>query len=211
MKKTRSDLEWQASRRRTHFEKMKPIQWRRSKLGRYLRHLPRAKHIRGTWIHRIFGDRLFANELWHPTGQKFAAGMSIGAFFALMPLPVQMIAAALTAFFFRANIPAAIAGTWVSNPFTFPFCVYFQYRLGCFLSGREPMHIKNPDFFSSLSSAPMPFFIGIVPAGLILAAVTYPVTLVLWEWITRSIHAAKNRRFTTREAKNPCANDNESA
>jgi uncharacterized protein (DUF2062 family) len=148
-------------------------------------------------IHRIFGDRLFANDLWHPTAQKFAAGMAIGAFFALVPLPVQMIAAALAAFFLGVNIPAAIAGTWISNPFTFPFCVYFQYRLGCLITGREPMHFANPDLLGSLSEAPMPFLIGIIPAALLLAAVTYPVTLVLWTWITRSIHAAKRHRHAS--------------
>jgi uncharacterized protein (DUF2062 family) len=180
---------------------MKPIQWRRTRLGRYLRHMPRAKHIRGTWIHRVFGDQLFDKVLWHPTGQKFAAGMAIGAFFALMPLPVQMIAAALTAFFLKANIPAAIAGTWISNPFTFPFCVYFQYRLGCFLTGRDPIHFKDSDLLASLSSAPMPFLVGIIPAGLILAAATYPVALLLWEWTTRSINAAKNRTLAIQAAK----------
>ena len=188
---------------------MKPIQWRRSRIGRYLRHLPRAKHIRGTWIHRVFGDRLFANELWHPTGRKFAAGMAIGAFFALIPLPVQMIAAALTAFFFRANIPAAIAGTWLSNPFTFPFCVYFQYRLGCFLTGRQPMHFKDPDLFASLSGAPMPFVVGIVPAALILAAATYPATLVLWDLTTKSVHAAKEHRMAVAAAKKSAASKNQ--
>lgn len=187
------------------FEKMKPIQWRRSKIGRYLRHLPRAKHIRGTWIHRIFGDRLFANELWHPTGQKFALGMAIGAFFALMPLPIQMIAAALAAFFLRANIPAAIAGTWISNPFTFPFCVYFQYRLGCMLTGREPMHFNDPDLLASLSGAPLPFLVGIIPAALLLAAATYPMTLVLWEWATKSVHAAREHRLALAEAKKSAA------
>jgi uncharacterized protein (DUF2062 family) len=191
------------------FEKMKPIQWRRSKIGRYLRHLPRAKHIRGTWIHRIFGERLFANELWHPTGQKFALGMAIGAFFALMPLPVQMIAAALAAFFLRANIPAAIAGTWISNPFTFPFCVYFQYRMGCMLTGREPIHFKDPELLASLSGAPMPFLVGIIPGALLLAVATYPVTLVLWEWVTKSVHAAREHRLALAAAKKTAAIKNQ--
>jgi uncharacterized protein (DUF2062 family) len=112
-----------------------------------------------------------------------------------------MIAAALAAFFLRANIPAAIAGTWISNPFTFPFCVYFQYRLGCFLTGRTPMHFKDPDLLASLSGTPMPFLVGIIPGGLLLAAVTYPVTLILWELTTRSIHAAKMRRLAMLAAK----------
>ena len=153
----------------------------------------------------MFGDRLFANELWNPTGQKFALGMAIGAFFALMPLPVQMIAAALSAFFLRANIPAAIAGTWISNPLTFPFCVYFQYRLGCILTGREPIHFKDPELLASLSSAPMPFLVGIIPAALLLAAVTYPVTLVLWQWVTKSVHAAREHRLALAAAKKSAA------
>ncbi|MEI8294137.1 MAG: DUF2062 domain-containing protein [bacterium] len=187
---------------------MKPTKWRRTRLGKYLRHLPRAKQIRGTWIHRIFGDRLFANELWHPTGQKFAAGMAIGAFFALVPLPVQMIAAAVAAFLLRVNIPAAIAGTWISNPLTFPLCIYFQYRLGCFLTGREPMHFQDPDFLSSLSDAPVPFLAGVVPAGLILAAATYPITLLLWTWTTRSLGASRRIRQAGHPARKPRAGEN---
>ena len=57
---------------------MKPIHWRRTKLGKYLRHLPRRKHIKGTMVHRLFGDRLFDSELWHPTRQRFASGMALG-------------------------------------------------------------------------------------------------------------------------------------
>jgi len=47
----------------------------------------------------------------------------------------------------------------------------------------------------------MPFLVGIIPAGLLLAAATYPVTLILWEWSKRSIHAAKKRRLEILAAK----------
>ena len=160
---------------------MKPIHWRRSKLGKYLRHLPRAKHIRGTWLHRCMGERLFATELWHPTRQRFAAGMAMGAFFALLPLPIQMIAAALMAYITRVNIPAAIAGTWISNPLTFPICIYAQYRIGCLLTGREAIGFKSHDALAMLTHAPMPFFVGIVPTALLLAIIIYPITLLIWD------------------------------
>ena len=160
---------------------MKPIHWRRTKLGKYLRHLPRAKHIRGTWLHRRLGERLFAPELWHPTRQRFAAGMAVGAFFALLPLPIQMLAAALMAYITRVNIPAAIAGTWISNPLTFPFCVYAQYRIGCLLTAREAIGFRSHDAFSMLTHAPMPFFVGIVPTALLLAIIVYPLTLLIWD------------------------------
>jgi hypothetical protein len=160
---------------------MKPIHWRRTKLGKYLRHLPRAKHIRGTWLHRRLGERLFAPELWHPTRQRFAAGMAVGAFFALLPLPIQMLAAALMAYITRVNIPAAIAGTWISNPLTFPLCVYAQYRIGCLLTAREAIGFRSHDAFSMLTHAPMPFFVGIVPTALLLAIIVYPLTLLIWD------------------------------
>lgn len=160
---------------------MKPIHWRRTKIGKYLRHLPRAKHIRGTWLHRRLGERLFAPELWHPTRQRFASGMAVGAFFALLPLPIQMLAAALMAYITRVNIPAAIAGTWISNPLTFPFCVYAQYRIGCLITCREAIGFRSHDALAMLSNAPMPFFVGIVPTALLMAIIVYPITLLIWD------------------------------
>ena len=143
--------------------------------------MPRAKHIRGTWLHRRLGERLFAPELWHPTRQRFASGMAVGAFFALLPIPIQMLAAALMAYMTRVNIPAAIAGTWISNPLTFPFCVYAQYRIGCLLTGREAIGFSSHDALSMLTRAPMPFFVGIVPTALLLAIIVYPLTLLIWD------------------------------
>lgn len=174
---------------------MKPIQWRRTKLGKYLRHLPRRKHIKGTFVHRLFGDRLFESELWHPTRQRFASGMALGAFFALMPpLPFQMVGAGIIAFITRVNVPAALAGTWISNPFTTPFIVYFQYRLGCLMMGREPIHIAEGQLLSSLASAPLPYMLGILPSATVLALVSYPLTLIFWDLIHSRLEAARKRK-----------------
>jgi uncharacterized protein (DUF2062 family) len=174
---------------------MKPIQWRRTKLGKYLRHLPRRKHIKGTFVHRLFGDRLFESELWHPTRQRFASGMALGAFFALMPpLPFQMVGAGIIAFITRVNVPAALAGTWISNPFTTPFIVYLQYRLGCLMMGREPIHIAEGQLLSSLASAPLPYMLGILPSATVLALVSYPLTLIFWDLIHSRLEAARKRK-----------------
>lgn len=174
---------------------MKPIHWRRSRLGRYLRHLPRPKHVRGTWIHRFFGDRLFSPELWQPSRERFAAGMAVGAFFAMMPpLPIQMIGAALAAYITRVNIPAALAGTWISNPFTFPFCIYIQYRLGCLVLQREPLQLRSEDLVAELSKTPLPYIAGILPAAIFMALVSYPATLLLWDFVSARVEASKKRR-----------------
>lgn len=174
---------------------MKPIHWRRTKLGKYLRHLPRRKHIKGTMVHRLFGDRLFESELWQPTRQRFASGIALGAFFALMPpLPFQMLGAGIIAYITRVNVPAAMTGTWISNPFTTPFIVYFQYRLGCLMMGREPIHIADGQLLSSLAAAPLPYMLGILPSAIILALISYPISLILWDGIFSRIEAAKKRK-----------------
>lgn len=167
---------------------MKPIHWRRSRFGPYLRHLPRAKHIRGTWLHRKLGDRIFAPELWHPSRYRFAAGFSVGAFFALMPAPFQMLAAALIAYITRVNVPAAIAATWISNPLTFPFFIYAQYRFGCFLLGRSASNAPTHDVIQMLSQAPVPLLVGTFPLAAALAVIVYPITLAIWDWVTARIH-----------------------
>jgi len=174
---------------------MKPIHWRRTKLGKYLRHLPRRKHIKGTMVHRLFGDRLFESELWHPTRQRFASGIALGAFFALMPpLPFQMLGAGIIAYITRVNVPAAMTGTWISNPFTTPFIIYLQYRLGCLMMGRDPIHIAEGQFLSSLAAAPLPYLLGILPSAIILALISYPISLILWDGIFSRIEAAKKRK-----------------
>lgn len=180
---------------------MKPIHWRRTALGRYLRHLPRPKHFRGTWLHRCCGDRLLAAELWTPTRQRFAAGLAVGAFFAMIPVPFQMLAAALIAYITRVNIPIAVTATWISNPFTYPFVIFAQYCLGCFLLSREPIHLKSEHLLGEISKAPVPYFTGVFPSAILLALVLYPITLKVWTIGEAFLLNAKIQREAARLAK----------
>ena len=170
---------------------MKPIHWRRSWFGKYLRHMPRMKSIRGSWLHRRLGDKIFHPDLWQPTRQRFAAGLAVGAFFALLPAPFQMLAAALIAYITRVNIPAAIAGTWISNPFTFPLCVYAQYRMGCLILGAGSSGDPVGDVWELLKKAPVPVLVGAFPAAAVLAVIVYPLTLLIWDFCTARLNAKK--------------------
>ncbi len=164
---------------------MKPRQWRRSPAGAYLRHLPRIKHMRGTWLHRKLGERLFSPEMWQPERARFASGCAIGVFFAMMPLPIQMLAAALVAYLARANIPAAIATTWISNPLTTPIFLLAQYELGSLLIGRKPSDEPAGDMLELLSRAPLPLLVGAFFTAAVLALVAYPLALKSWDWFGR--------------------------
>ncbi|MEI6070765.1 MAG: DUF2062 domain-containing protein [Verrucomicrobiae bacterium] len=170
---------------------MKPNLWRRTRLGKYLRHLPRIKHIRGTWLHRRLGDRLFHSQLWHPTRRRFAGGMAVGAFFAMIPAPGQTLGAGLLAYFTRVNVPAAVAATWISNPLTMPLCIYAQYRIGCLILWHGPSEVPTNDILELLKHAPLPFLVGVLPSAAILALIVYPLSLGLWDFFTARIHARR--------------------
>jgi uncharacterized protein len=70
---------------------------------------------------------------------KIALGLALGIFVGLLPIMgVQMATVTLIALPLRANLKAANAAVWISNPFTFIPMYYFNYRLGLrFFSGRE--------------------------------------------------------------------------
>ena len=171
---------------------MKPRQWRRSSVGRYLRHLPRIKHMRGTWLHRKLGDRLFAREMWQPERGRFAFGCALGVFFAMMPVPFQMVAAALIAFLLRVNIPAAVACTWVSNPLTTPLILFSQYYLGSFVLGGAASDQPKEDMLALLAQAPWSLLVGALISGTILSIGAYPLALAGWDWL--SAHILKSRK-----------------
>ena len=160
---------------------MKPRQWRRSSAGAYLRHLPRIKQMRGTWLHRKLGDRLFSREMWQPERARFAAGCAIGVFFSMMPLPFQMLAAALIAYLARVSIPAAIACTWFSNPLTTPLFLLAQYKLGSVLIGQTPTDEPTVDVLALLSRFPLPLLVGSFVSGAILSLAAYPLALKGWD------------------------------
>lgn len=66
-----------------------------------------------------------------------AAGVGMGLFWAMMPIPFQMIPAGISAFFMRVNIPATITSVWVTNPISWPFILFWQYQLGSSLLGLD--------------------------------------------------------------------------
>jgi uncharacterized protein (DUF2062 family) len=173
---------------------MKPRQWRRSLLGRYLRHLPRIKHMRGTWLHRKLGDRLFAREMWQPERGRFAYGCALGVFFAMMPVPFQMVAAALFAFLVRVNIPAAIACTWVSNPLTTPLILVSQYTLGSFLVGGPATGQPKEDMFALLAQSPWSLLVGALISGAIVSLGAYPLALAGWDWLSARVLQSRQER-----------------
>jgi len=101
--------------------------------------------LRGTYIYRVFGEKLFHNRLWVHDRRAVAGGLALGLFVALTPtIPLQMLLAACGAIYFRLNLPIAVTACWVTNPLTLAPIYLTAWRLGRYVL-EEVVFIE--DFF----------------------------------------------------------------
>lgn len=69
-------------------------------------------------------------HIWAIHRRASARAVAVGVFINFLPLPFQMLWAALLAIFIRANLPIAVAITWINNPLTFIPINFFIYLTG---------------------------------------------------------------------------------
>lgn len=125
---------------------------------------------------------LLQRSFWVPCRNSVATGISAGLFFSMMPMPFQMVPAALVAARFRGNVPIAMGACWLSNPFTQVPIWLFQFRMGESL--RHFLSIPMPEFLvkvdlelagtGSLNAAG--FVLGFITCGVVLALAAFPLT-----------------------------------
>ena len=119
------------------------------------------------------------------TPHNIALGLAIGAFVSANPiLGTHILWAALIIYFIGGNFIAAVLGTWVGNPLSFPFIWLATFGIGNLVLGRGDDGRELPALsFSLFMDAPLgsllpvvgPMMIGWLPVGLVLGvAVYYP-------------------------------------
>jgi uncharacterized protein (DUF2062 family) len=164
--------------------------WLVRRAYRALRH-PRLRH-RDWW--QALTQALFERHLWMPCRDTVATGLTIGVFFALVPLPIQMIFAGITAMRLKSNVPIAMAACWISNPVTniplFLAQLWFGNRIAEFFGLNLPDIRWFKDFLHWLREShwftvPVPefileansscFFLGIMVSAILAAALTFPL------------------------------------
>jgi len=83
------------------------------------------------WL-RPFAHRILEPSLWRFTRRSVPRGVALGlvvGLFLMIP-GLQIIGAALLALPCRANVPIAVAMTFLSNPATTPFILYLSIIVG---------------------------------------------------------------------------------
>jgi uncharacterized protein len=91
--------------------------------------LPGAEAIRASRWLRWLGPALHHPRLWHVSRRGVALGMALGFFFGLLIPLAQIPLSAAAAVALRANVPAAVASTLVTNPVTFAPIYYAAWRV----------------------------------------------------------------------------------
>ena len=99
----------------------------------YQRYLPKPEELRKQWLLKPVAHLLQNKELWHMNRRAVSGAVFIGLFSAFIPIPSQMVLAAILAIFARCNLPVAVALVWVTNPITIGPMFYFAYKLGAWL------------------------------------------------------------------------------
>jgi uncharacterized protein (DUF2062 family) len=92
--------------------------------------LPTRHELKEQRWTRLFGPRLHDPMLWRIRPEPAARGLAIGLFLGILIPLGQFVFAAIAAIALRVNLPMALAGTLVSNPFTTLGIYYLSYRIG---------------------------------------------------------------------------------
>ena len=165
--------------------------------------VPSHDRIRRIKTLHVLGDWVYAGNLWHINRYSASMAFFVGLFVAFMPIPGQMLAAALLAVLLRCNMPLSISLVWITNPVTMPAVFFLAYKVGALIVDVPVQYIEFELSFywlsHSLASIWKPFLLGCLICGLFFGCLGYFIISQLWRWRVaylwqqRKRNRAKNR------------------
>lgn len=125
--------------------------------------------------------------LWHIHRRNVATAFLIGLFWMSIPIPSQMLFAAICAILFRANLPISVVLVWISNPLTMPPIFYFNYWIGTKLLGLQTQadwafEMSWDALITTLGDLWLPLYFGSAVVGLVLGILGYIFIRAFWRW-----------------------------
>ncbi len=148
--------------------------------------LPHPKVITDNRLIRLLGPRLQDPSLWHINRNSFSGAIGVGVFCAFMPVPFQMLIAAIAAICFRFNILVAVPTVWISNPITLAPMFYFCYRIGAAIldvhADKFNFELKLDWIVTGMLEIWQPFLLGCLVVGLVSATFSYWLVQFLWRY-----------------------------
>jgi uncharacterized protein (DUF2062 family) len=169
---------------------------------RLLRYLPTRSELLQNKMLEPVAHLLHVEEIWHMNRRSVAGAVFIGLFTAYLPIPGQMVVAAIIAIATRCNLPIAVALVWISNPVTMPAMFYFSYRLGAWLLNMEieaaAIDLSFAWLWDNFGIIGWPLLFGSVICGWVVGVTGFVLTRVLWR-----LHIIRRwrERITRRRAR----------
>jgi uncharacterized protein (DUF2062 family) len=152
-------------------------------------------------------------RLWVLHRRGVALGVALGIGIGVFPVPLQMPAAMIAAVFLRANVAAAAAATWLTNPFTMAPIWALSALLGSLVLPQAPAGAAAPPpvdwawtdplswpaaLWEQVTSWGPALLVGFPMAGVVLGAAAY--LLVYWGWAVL-IFRERRRRLARRAGR----------
>lgn len=150
----------------------------------FKRYMPAPEKLRQNRSLSWLGEHLHNPNLWHLSRRSAARAFAIGVFCAFLPIPGQMIVAAVLALWLAGNLAVSVGLVWLTNPITMPPIFYATYKLGAWILGSETVevHWSIAGIEAQIAAIWWPLLFGSTLAGLLLASLSYGVINSLWIW-----------------------------
>lgn len=167
------------------------------------KYFPHHSQIKNHKDLRFLSGLLHRHGLWSYNKYTVSKAFSVGLFSALIPLPFQMVIAALLAIGCNANLPISVALAWVSNPITTPAIAYICYKVGAFLMGKK-LHAFHFEYsyewlLKGIDTIVIPFLVGSVVVSISLSIISYFLVRLIWR-IAVTINWYKRKQRLNKES-----------
>jgi len=171
------------------------------------RYLPSPEKVRDIQSLHFLGDILQEPNLWHINRHGVTRAFLVGVWICFIPMPFQMLVAALCAIWMNANLPLSVVLVWISNPLTMPPIFYFNYKVGAWLLDRPLLAFEFELSWHWISNRlvdiGIPLYLGSVIVATTCACLAYLGIQYLWR---RKVRADWRQRRTVRKTSQPRGN-----
>ncbi|GLS26453.1 DUF2062 domain-containing protein [Marinibactrum halimedae] len=150
------------------------------------RWMPDPSKVREMKALQFLGDVIHDPNLFHLNRHSVSVAFFFGIFIAFLPIPGQMILAAVASIIFHCNLPITVALVWISNPITMAPLFFATYKFGTWLLGTpiEEFHFEMS--WSWLREEVMtiwqPLLVGSLLTGIISGTLGYLSMQAFWRW-----------------------------
>lgn len=179
------------------------------------RYLPDPDKIMASPSLGFLGHRLRDPSIWHLNRRSASGAVFWGLFCAFLPMPLQMVPAAIGVLLLRVNLPVTILLVWLTNPLTWLPCMYAAYTVGTLLTGAPTLGMDQlrevldelagmmghwgdgaePARNAALGLYLRTFVIGSLSLGTGLGSLGYIATRLYWRWhVVKAWRARAARR-----------------